>query len=624
MPGRARNAREGWRALEQLRAHPVDKSGTARRVDYPVSVRHDEFMATSSVDDALRARGDLDVYGDNKRLLFAVQMAFAIEDIQSVAEQALTDGQNDKKCDLVYVDSSTSRAVIAQAYEAAVPKRVAKANKASDLNTAVTWMLGQELDELPPSIAAAAKELHAALEADEITSLELWYVHNSPESEIVAEELKAAAKTARRLLNDRFGQAKVESVLWKEVGQSTLETWYRGTQVPIFVNEEFTLPISGYLMEAGDKWNAVCASVPASWLNELFRAHQSDLFSANVRGYLGSRQTNRNINYNIKETAQTQPGRFWAYNNGLTALVNEVSVSTDGASLTIKGIAIVNGAQTTGALGNVEASSLGDARVLARFVKCDDAAVIREITRYNNSQNKIEPADFRSNDSVQERLRREFEELGDVRYSGARRGGVADVIKRPGENMIPSSTAAQALAAFHRDPDLAYNQKSRIWESDQMYGRYFSDNTSAQHVLFSYSLLKAVEAAKRSLTAVPLKDRTQAQMRGLEFFGQRGSTFLLVAAIASCTEIYLDAVVADPFKLHFTASTTLTQAIQLWTPLVTPSLALNSALRGALERNLRAKERVTEALEQFEALFEATKDSNRETFETFAKRVVIN
>lgn len=573
---------------------------------------------TSSVNDALQARADLDVYADNKRLLFALQIAFAIEDIQSVAEQALTDGQYDKKCDLVYVDGATSRAVIAQAYEAKVPKRVAKANKASDLNTAVTWMLGQDLDTLPAGIAGAAQELHAALEADEITSLELWYVHNSPESDVVAEELRAATNTARRLLNERFGAAKVESVIWKEVGQGTLDTWYRGTQVPIFVNDEFTLPISGHLIEEGDKWQAVCASIPAIWLNDLFKTHQSDLFSANVRGYLGSRQTSRNINHNIKETAQKQPERFWAYNNGLTALVNDYAVSSDGATLTIRGIAIVNGAQTTGALGNVDPDSLGDARVLARFVKCDDAAVIREITKYNNSQNKIEPADFRSNDGVQERLRREFVELGDVQYSGARRGGVADVIKRPGENMIPSSTAAQALAAFHRDPDLAYNQKSRIWESDQLYGRYFSDNTSAEHVLFTYSLLKSVETAKRNLAVILEADRTQAQVRGLEFFGQRGSTFLLVAAIANCAEIYLNTVVPDPFKLHFESGTTLTQAVKLWTPLVTPSLALNSTLRGALERNLRAKERVSEALEQFTALFEATRDSNSETFANFA------
>lgn len=354
-------------------------------------------------------------------------------------------------------------------------------------------------------------------------------------------------------------------------------------------------------------------------MNDLFATHQSDLFSANVRGYLGSRQTNRNINHNIKETAQKQPERFWAYNNGLTALVNDYAVSADGKTLTINGIAIVNGAQTTGALGNVDATSLGDARVLARFVKCDDAGVIREITRYNNSQNKIEPADFRSNDGVQERLRREFLELGDVQYSGARRGGVADVIKRPGENMIPSSTAAQALAAFHRDPDLAYNQKSRIWESDQLYGRYFSDNTSAEHVLFTYSLLKSVETAKRKLTLIPEAVRTQAQIRDLEFFGQRGSTFLLVAAIANCAEIYLNTVVPDPFKIHFEPGTTLTQAVKLWVPLVTPSLALNGALRGALERNLRAKERVSEALDQFTALFEATRDSNAETFAAFAE-----
>lgn len=579
---------------------------------------------TTALASALSARTDLDAYGDNKRLLFALQVAFNIEDIQSVAEEALTDGSNDKCCDLVYVDTESGRAVIAQAYEAKNPKPSGKSSKAADLNTAVTWLLSQPLDDLPPTIASAAAELHQALAADEINSLELWFVHGSPESEYVADELRAATATARLLLKQRFPQARVESVSFKEVGQETLAEWHRGTQVPILVTEQLTLPITGYLLESGDKWEAVCVSVSARWLHDLFQEHQSALFSANVRGYLGSRQTVRNINHNIKETAQSAPQRFWAYNNGLTALVNGYSVNDGDNTLVIDGIAIVNGAQTTGALGNVKSEEIGDARILARFVKCDDIAVIREITRYNNSQNKIEPADFRSNDVTQERLRAEFRDMGDVQYSGARRGGAEDVIRRPGENMVPSATAAQALASFHKDPDLAYNQKSRIWESDQVYGRYFSGKTTARHILLAFSLLRAVELLKRGIASIPVASRTKAQNASMDFFSQRGSTFLLTSAVSDASETYLGKVVADPFDLHFVSGVSLSEAIKLWTPIVTIALALNSTLSGALERNLRTKERVVDALERFSALFEATKEANAPTFENFSKYVEIS
>ncbi|MEE3918608.1 hypothetical protein V2I01_09160 [Micromonospora sp. BRA006-A] len=67
---------------------------------------------------------------------------------------------------------------------------------------------------------------------------------------------------------------------------------------------------------------------------------------------------------------------------------------------------------------------------MARFVKCDSPAILAEIVRYNNTQNKVEAADFRSKDVVQERLRAEFSEIPEATYRGGRRGGVSDAIER--------------------------------------------------------------------------------------------------------------------------------------------------------------------------------------------------
>ena len=69
------------------------------------------------------------------------------------------------------------------------------------------------------------------------------------------------------------------------------------------------------------------------------------------------------------------PGRFWAYNNGITALVNDYKIvkgSKDRRTLWLSGIAVVNGAQTTGAVGSLTSTNLGNAQVLARFVKTDE------------------------------------------------------------------------------------------------------------------------------------------------------------------------------------------------------------------------------------------------------------
>ena len=53
---------------------------------------------------------------DDAIALFVIQLYFGIDDIQSVANEALTGGGDDKKCDLLYIDSDRQTAVIAQAY----------------------------------------------------------------------------------------------------------------------------------------------------------------------------------------------------------------------------------------------------------------------------------------------------------------------------------------------------------------------------------------------------------------------------------------------------------------------------------------------------------------------------
>jgi hypothetical protein len=54
----------------------------------------------------------------------------------------LTDGSNDKKCDLVAVVGDTQRVILAQGYMSAKGEVVeAPANKPSDLNTAASWLL---------------------------------------------------------------------------------------------------------------------------------------------------------------------------------------------------------------------------------------------------------------------------------------------------------------------------------------------------------------------------------------------------------------------------------------------------------------------------------------------------
>ena len=55
----------------------------------------------SSALQALDGRRDLDVFGSARILLFALQLGLNIEDVETIADTALTDGSDDKKSDMV-------------------------------------------------------------------------------------------------------------------------------------------------------------------------------------------------------------------------------------------------------------------------------------------------------------------------------------------------------------------------------------------------------------------------------------------------------------------------------------------------------------------------------------------
>ena len=570
---------------------------------------------------ALNGRSELEQYGDNKLLIFALGLHQEIDDLELIANDALTDGPNDKKCDLVYVNREIGKVIIAQGYWSSnETKKEAPANKASDLNTAATWLLSLHT-EIPDILESVAIQLHSALNENEISSIEFWYVHNLDESENVRSELDRVAQTAESLIKRYFHESQVDLVTSMEIGKNTLDTWYRGTQAPILVTDNYSFETKGGFKTVGTNWEAYSTSVPASWLRDMFDNHGTNLFSANVRDYLGSRQTDKNINHNIKETARNNPEMFWVYNNGITALVNNFEYTTedDLGVLGISGIAIVNGAQTTGAIGAAEDAELSNAYVPARFVRCSDANTVQEIIRFNNSQNKIEAADFRSNDQIQTKLRREFDTIPDIIYTGGRRGGTENAIRRS-RAQIPSYSAGQALMAFHGEPATAYNQRSNIWKSDNLYPKVFNQEVSAEHIVFAFSLMKAVDGAKSKLRNINDGERTEAQNRQWGVLRQRGATFMISSAIAAGLETILEKPITNRFQLKYKNTTTIQDSINNWNCILDVILPLINKLFPALESgNLKNKDVVKSCIGDFVDLLEAIRQPNSSTFHEFSK-----
>ncbi|MEB1609571.1 AIPR family protein [Xanthomonas campestris pv. campestris] len=420
----------------------------------------------------------------NAHLVWIMAMYLDEPDPRQLAVEALTDQPNDKKLDLLYLDRDERRIVFAQGYFTEKKDGMAPANKASDLNVAAAWLLTGELQDVPPDLADVIRECRAAIESAEIDSIELVYVHNMAESKNVRDELK----TAKQYLEKGLADTSIQ-VSSKEVCIEEAERLFIARESGILIKDEISIPVKVLFEESGPLWQAAIVSLPASWLHDQFHKYQQPLFSANYRGFLGVSKR-RKINAAIKNTAENSSADFWVFNNGITILTHEYK---KGKSETlISGCSIINGAQTTGSLSQIDPkkTDLNEVRVLARIVSSSDQETIRSIVRFNNTQNEITTWDQYSNTETQKRISGEFESLGH-RYSLKR--GFGQSISGLGIEVV-----AQPSLAFAGQLDDANRGKNTIFDRKASYNRAF-EGKSARHILFVYTLSRAIDDLRSDL-----------------------------------------------------------------------------------------------------------------------------
>jgi AIPR protein len=419
------------------------------------------------------------------------------------------------------------------------------------------------------------------------------------------------------------------NVFAKEVGADEIESLYTKAERTIIVTDEFEVKISDAIEHVEDSWSSLSTFVPGEWLAGIYKEFETDLFSANLRGYLGSRASDKNINNGIKNTANNEPENFLVFNNGITALVLDYDLgrrAKSGRKLKITGLSIVNGAQTTGSIASASKDLSGDLLVGIRFVKASSEDLIEKIVKFNNSQNKLEAADFRSNDQIQDRLRNEFSSVPQAEYEGGRRGGASDAIKRS-RYTLPSYTVGQALMAFHGDPVLAYNQKSDIWINDNAYRRVFTDRTRARHIVFCYSLLEAISSRRLSLISKQKSSDdllTGLERSQLDFLNRKGSQFLLCFAVTQCLETIIDKAIPNKFDIQFKKNDSPFSLLKEWDPILDALLPLSNQLDEAFARGRITVEGVTKTMPKFVGVFAAVAAAQRDNFSTFAKKVELH
>jgi hypothetical protein len=577
-------------------------------------------MEFSDIMQIVNSNPGIQKHGRNALVLWALGLRYQIDDLDVFASSVLTDGSDDKKCDLIWVNRDEKFALIAQDY---FKDDIAKAteappNKASDLNTAVAWVFGNDnLSVIPERIRSGVADVRDAIAKKEISEVYFFYIHNLPESVNVRRELDKVKATA-----DKYLSAYEINVFTQEIGQNTIITWYESLQNPILVTDEITISTENGYWTQVDKWKSFTTNIPGTTLSTWFNDYGEKLFSANQRDYLGSRKSDKNINNGIKNSATGEPENFWVFNNGISIITNKII--EDGTVATLSGISIINGAQTTGSLGSVEQELANSLLVLCRFIECNDQVIVKNIVKYNNSQNKLISSDYRSNDRIQRRLVDEINAYKgeNLVYTGGRRGGDSDAITRR-SNLISSDSVAQALTAFHGRPDIGYKFKSRIWEENEDYKRVFNDNTRMTHILFVHSLHKEILNRHAILKNKSKNNEalTKVDISRLNYFNSRGSTFVLIYAISRSMEVIIGKTVDDLFSLKFSKPSTLSTYQEYWAPIIDIALSFSDQLIKGLQNYSVTMETIDSAVDIFVGLIQAVADPNQERLDQFASKV---
>jgi len=156
--------------------------------------------------------------------------------------------------------------------------------------------------------------------------------------------------------------------------------------------------------DSNGEYRALLAFFPGTLLADLYAKYGPRLLERNVRSFLSTRGK---VNREIRATILSESHRFLAYNNGISATAEAIDVDSNNGSLLLRSardFQIVNGGQTTASIYHTRRKDKADVSkivVQVKLTELRDRAKIGEfvgrISKYANSQNKVNAADLSAN-----------------------------------------------------------------------------------------------------------------------------------------------------------------------------------------------------------------------------------
>ena len=338
---------------------------------------------------------------------------------KSIYNTYITDGTDDTSCDIIFPthDNVGKKIMYVVQSKWCARKNCSDETKAKEFKATLDdfKLIYSSQKEVTSITNKTFNEQYQAIKqhlADN-NSVKFIYLTLNRNNPIISENLDLFRKQV----------SDIEVIDIERLKRDFIEVKYKGIQPenPLEYNYEaesdtIILPIEqldiekNYLTVKGAH-NSYTFLVRPKAIYDLFEKYGFKLFFNNIRNPLIESGYNRQI----LQTLRDAPDVFFYYNNGITAITQQVPKQINGSAdkIEIAGLQIINGAQTVYAIhkaykeANGKRIALNQAMVMFRLVESVNKEFDVNITRFTNQQNPTEPRDFWANDPVQIRLQNE-------------------------------------------------------------------------------------------------------------------------------------------------------------------------------------------------------------------------
>lgn len=291
--------------------------------------------------------------------------------------------------------------------------------------------------------------------------------------------------------------------------------------------------------------------VPTREMGRIMETYKNSILRFNPRSFLELQKNS--VNRQIEDSVRSEhANEFALYNNGITIVADQTSISSDTAKqgtaqVVIRNPQLINGGQTAYTLGRIheECRARNNYKVftgkevllrIITFIGAHGAAaipaklrLIGDISKASNLQTKVDESDRRSNDEIQIKLQSAFFEKYGLYYE-RKKGEFADGIKS-------GYLAHEFLVAREKLLRVSLATEYRVNQARSSIQKFFRENElrsvlklgEIEKYAYGYEVLRLLEE-KRKTKSTAKKDRYHTSQ-----FGQalRYGQYAVVAVCAN-------------------------------------------------------------------------------------------